>query len=70
MESSFGALAALEKQKAALQEKKLKLEREKDNLTGRVTEALEKLKIVETKQGNVEEDFQRMGEMETAENKK
>ncbi|XP_012254188.2 coiled-coil domain-containing protein 93 isoform X2 [Athalia rosae] len=69
VESSFGVLAALEKQKAALQERKLRLGKEKDDLNNRVSEATDKLNAIHAKRDTVQEDFQRMEEMETSENK-
>ncbi|XP_046753987.1 coiled-coil domain-containing protein 93 isoform X4 [Diprion similis] len=69
VEGSFGALAALEKQKATLEERKLKLEKEKENLSSKVSEATDKLRAIEIKKDEVEEDFRRMEELETEENK-
>lgn len=69
-ESSFGALAALEKQKSVLLERKLKLEKEKEDLSNRVSEAVEKLEAVKSKKNNLAEEFHRMEEIEKGENKK
>ncbi|XP_046603725.1 coiled-coil domain-containing protein 93 isoform X2 [Neodiprion virginianus] len=69
VEGSFGALAALEKQKATLEERKLKMEKDKENLSSKVSEATEKLRAIEIKKEEVEKDFRRMEELETEENK-
>ncbi|XP_046465981.1 coiled-coil domain-containing protein 93 isoform X2 [Neodiprion pinetum] len=69
VEGSFGALAALEKQKATLEERKLKMEKDKENLSSKVSEATDKLRAIEIKKEEVEEDFRRMEELETEENK-
>ena len=67
--ASFRAIAALEKQKVALETKAQKLRKERDGLATNLSDTSDRLKKIRLSRKAIEEAFKKMKEMETDENR-